>query len=297
MIKKVPLPISGLILGLSALTSLIKPYSNKLSLLFLSFAIFFTTLLVRKIFYIRKSFWKELKNPVTLSVLSTFPMALNIITVNLKPLLSGYANMIWYILLSIHIVIILYFTKIFIKNFEPNKIFASYFIVYVGIASYGATAKSIGNIAIGKIILSLAFIFATILLFLISYAYNKKTIIKPDLEPIICIYSAPFSLISVAYFNIFNSYNIYILYILSVLSITLYIYVLLKLPYLLSLSFYPSYSAFTFPIVISAIAFNKLALYNNLFFPLKYFSLTLAVLLCIYVTWKYTFFIFSKNNI
>jgi exfoliative toxin A/B len=48
---------------------------------------------------------------------------------------------------------------------------------------------------------------------------------------------------------------------LLILSQLTYIYVLTKLPKLLGLKFYPSYSAFTFPMVITAISIKLTAGY------------------------------------
>lgn len=54
--------------------------------------------------------------------------------------------------------------------------------------------------------------------------------------------------------NAFDKKNFFIFWFLLVLSQSFYIFALIKLVGLLKLKFYPSYSGFTFPLVISALA-------------------------------------------
>ena len=80
----------------------------------------------------------------------------------------------------------------------------------------------------------------------------------------------------------------FILSVLIPLTILFFIFVLIQLPFLLNRKFYPSFSAFTFPLVICAIAFQKTGLYYQLgtlsfLTILIYLSELLAVIIVVYV--------------
>jgi len=94
-----------------------------------------------------------------------------------------------------------------------------------------------------------------------------------------------------------------IVWLLLILSqLTLYL-VLFRLPGLLKLKFYPSYSAFTFPLVISGISLKLtngfLANTGNTIAFLKYlikFEELIAVAMVLYVLFRYVKFLFSNKE-
>jgi len=87
---------------------------------------------------------------------------------------------------------------------------------------------------------------------------------------------------------------------LAVISFALYILVLAGLIPLLQLRFYPSYSAFTFPFVISAIASKQTAgflmksgIEASYLQPIIWIQTILAVLLVCYTLLRYCIFLFQ----
>ena len=76
----------------------------------------------------------------------------------------------------------------------------------------------------------------------------------PPAIPLFCIYTAPVSLCLAGYMNTFTPPEPSIIYFMLILSLLIYIIVLINIPRFLAMPFYPSYAAFTFPMVISAIA-------------------------------------------
>lgn len=103
--------------------------------------------------------------------------------------------------------------------------------------------------------------------------------------------------------NSFQDKNLPIVWLLLVLSQLTLLYVLTQLPRLLKLPFYPSYSAFTFPLVISGISIK---LTNGFLMNigkeislLKYlvkFEEILAVVIVLYVLVRYIGFLFSTTE-
>jgi hypothetical protein len=92
-----------------------------------------------------------------------------------------------------------------------------------------------------------------ILLVVVTIRYIKCPVPEPA-KPLICIYAAPTSLVIAGYIqSVANKSKTLVLVLLVVASI-LYIFALVQAIRCLILPFYPSYAAFTFPFVISAIA-------------------------------------------
>lgn len=88
----------------------------------------------------------------------------------------------------------------------------------------------------------------------IFYRYIKYPDIPDMNKPLTCIYTALFSILIVGYLNsaanISNTFTI----TLYTISCIFYIFAFYKLITYRNLDFYPSFSAFTFPFVISALA-------------------------------------------
>ena len=90
---------------------------------------------------------------------------------------------------------------------------------------------------------------------------------------------------------------------LAVLSLIIYIIVLCNLPKYLKMPFYPSYAAFTFPFVISAIAMKMTMNFlanNGYAIPfinyLVLFQTIIATLLVIYTLIRFIIFIIPAKN-
>ncbi|WIF96151.1 TDT family transporter [Caminicella sporogenes] len=290
-------------LALAAMGNLISSYGIVYKNIFgiLSFVIFI--LLVLKMGIYRKDIVEDLKNPVIASVFPTFSMGIMILSTYIKPHLPYVAYGIWILALVIHFSLIIYFTKKFIFNFDIKKVFPSYFVVYVGIVVGSVTASAYDLNYIGRLVFWLGFVAYLILLPLVVYRVFAVKAIQEPVLPTITIFTAPASLCLAGYLSSFESKNMFIIYFLTILSLAMFFLVLLYMPKMLKIKFYPSYSAFTFPFVISAIAVKKL--YNFLvnlgqtIVILKYvvvFETLLAVLIVSYVFVRYCIFILSNRQ-
>ena len=144
---------------------------------------------------------EDFKNPILASVAATFPMALMLLSTYIKPFIGVGAKYIWYFAIGLHIILLVYFTIKFLLKLQMPKVFASYFIVYVGIA---VAAPAFEELAIGAG----------------AFWFGFLTFIG----------------------------------LLVLVATMLYVLALVKAISYLKLKFYPSYAAFTFPFVISAIA-------------------------------------------
>ena len=92
---------------------------------------------------------EDMQNPIMASVSGTFPMALMLLSTYVKPFIGPAAMYIRFFAIGLHIVLIVYFTVKFILKLQLPKVFASYYIVYVGIAVAAVTAPAFEQTGIG----------------------------------------------------------------------------------------------------------------------------------------------------
>lgn len=293
--------MAGLMLALAAAGNLVLSYGNAYRNIFGIISAVVMLLLTIKVVTMPKSLGEGFENPVIASVMPTFSMGLMILSTYIKPYIASAAYGVWLIGLILHIVLIIYFTKKYILNFNMKKVFPSYFIVYVGIVSASVTAPAFGLAHWGQYIFWFGFIAYLLLLPLVVHRVFTVSEIPEPAIPTLTIFAAPASLCLAGYLNSFQEKNIMIVGLLGTLSIIMFIAVMLYVPKMLKLQFYPSYSAFTFPFVITAIAIKGTNgfLANigrgipSLIYLVKFLELW-AVMMVIYVLIRYVGFIVSS---
>lgn len=300
--KKVPIPMAGLMLALAATGNLVLSYGEVYRNIFGILASIILIFILGKLIIDFKDVLENLKNPVMASIAPTFTMGIMILSTYINKLSSSVALSIWVIGLVLHIILIVYFTLKFILKFDVNKVLPSYFIVYVGIVVGSITAPAYNLAKVGQGLFWFGLVSYAILLPIVIYKVFVIKKIQEPLKPILIIFAAPASLCLAGYLASFPEKNMTIVGILAVLSVIMYLGSLVILPKLLKLKFYPSYSAFTFPLVISAIAIKQ----TNGFLIKKgteivllkyvvYFETIVAVLIVAYVLYKYMKFLFAGN--
>ena len=309
IIKNLPLAITGLIL---AILSLGKIYTDFSSIFFIIGSILIFLVLLKLVLHF-DTFNNELNNLIALSTFGTFSMALMLFSTYLKPLFmpisQSIAIGIWILGIIIHLSIIILFTKNYVlknfnienvlKNFNIEKVFATWWIVYIGITMAAITAPAFDLSQYGHIFFGIGFILMIPTLILVSYRYLKFTAIEDKNKPFICIYAAILSILIVGYVNALtiDGNFLSLIYIGACIFYIFAIYQAIKLLAIERLQFMPSFSAFTFPFVISAIAtgeaykFFGFSILNYLF----YIQAIIALILVIFVSYKYLRFLMKTN--
>lgn len=262
-LKALPLPVSGVMLGLAALGNLLSAVltglchapaaGNALHALCGVLASLILLALVLKTVCCFPGVKAAMQNSVTASVSGTFPMSLMLLSVYWKGALGGGAKAVWIFAVALHAVLIVWFTPKFFRHFRLENVFASYFIVYVGIAAAAVTAPAYGMEKLGAAAVWFGLVCLAVLAVLVTARYVKLPA-KELAKPLVCIYAAPVSLCPAGYVQSAATKSPAVLESLLALSTVILAVVLTQLPGLLKLPFYPSYSAFTFPFVITAIA-------------------------------------------
>ncbi|MDO6632236.1 TDT family transporter [Bacillus thuringiensis] len=302
MMKKlqhIPIPISGLVLALFSIAKLqISFHMNVLAYVMLTLGIVFLAGLFCKIFYTPKQVLNDLKNPIIAAVSPTFTMAIMVLC-SIFMIKSAIWEVIWIIAVIVHFALMIYFTYRFVlkSKVTMSHIYPSWFIMYIGMAIMPLTA---GNLApsITTVVFWASIVFYIILLPLVLIRIFVRKNLEIPTQPLTTILCAPGSLALAAYLAHFNTKSIGLIWILLILSQTLYIIVLWQLPKLLRLPFYPSYAAFTFPLVICATAFTntlKYLGYNGMLGHwVSIIETIIASTMVIYVAIRYSIFLIQQ---
>lgn len=303
IIKKVPVPLCGVMLGFAALGNLLQSYGEGIRYVCGIVAGFLLILVLLKLIMFPKMIKEDMQNPIMASVAGTFPMALMLLSTYVKPFIGGAAFYIWIFAILLHIALIIYFTVKFFLKLQMPKVFASYYIVYVGIAVAAVTAPAYEQLGIGTAAFWFGFVTLIALLVLVTMRYTKFPEVPEPAQPLICIYAAPTSLCIAGYVQSVTPKSRGFLLAMLIVATILYLFALVKAIGYLKLKFYPSYAAFTFPFVISAIATKQtMACLANMGQPmpvLQYVVLVETIIAAVFVVYafiRFMGFIFAGNK-
>lgn len=303
VIQKVPVPLCGVMLGFAALGNLLQSYGEGIRYTCGIVAAFLLVLVLLKLVMFPEMIKEDFKNPIMASVAGTFPMAIMLLSTYIKPFIGAGAKYIWYFAIGLHLVLIIYFTLKFVLRIQMQKVFASYFIVYVGIAVAAVTAPAFEELAIGTYAFWFGFVTFILLLALVTIRYMKYKEIPEPAKPLFCIYAAPMSLCIAGYVQSVTPKSRGFLLTMLCVATVLYVVALVKAIGYLRLKFYPSYAAFTFPFVISAIATKQtMACLANMKQPMPMFQYivlvetVIAIVFVIYTFIRFMQFIFAGNK-
>lgn len=295
LIKNIPIPVCGLILALLSLGNLSQDIHPYLRYLFGSIGIIFLILMVLKIIFYPNSIKKDFKNPVIVSSSGTFSMSLMILSTYIIQFSPSIAYAIWIIGIVLHILLMIYFTYHFIiRNFNISNVYPSYWIVFVGI-TMGAITSSVHSMnEIGFIFFIIGFISMLITLPLVIYRYLKHPHVPDANKPLICIFTAVLSILIVGYINSSQTMINEFLLALYLIACVFYIFALSKFIEYRNLEFYPSFAAFTFPFVISALAtkgvMSKLG-FNVILDSILKIEIAIATVIVLYILIRYVKFL------
>lgn len=301
IIQKVPLPICGVMLGFATLGNLLKSYGEKVRYACGILACFLLILVLLKLILFPHMIIADMKNPIMASVAATFPMALMLLSTYIKPWIGNVARFIWFFAILLHIILIIWFTVRFLLKVQMPKVFASYYIVYVGIAAAAVTAPAYNALSIGTAAFWFGFITLILLFVLITVRYVKYKEVPEPAKPLICIYAAPTSLCIAGYVQSVTPKSRGFLLAMLIAATILYVFALIKAIGYLKLKFYPSYSAFTFPFAVSAVAVKQtMACLANMGHPIPWLSYIvlietiIAVVFLLYTFIRYMQFLFTS---
>ncbi|SFX09661.1 exfoliative toxin A/B [Thermoactinomyces sp. DSM 45891] len=298
-LQYIPIPINGLILALFSVAKLqFSFHVDWLAYMMITLGSIFLVGMLCKIFFTPSHIFHDLQNPMIAAVSPTFPMA-TMVFCSFFMEQSIFWSIIWGIAAIVHISLMVYFIYRFVLQSKVTMIhiYPSWFITYIGMAIIPLTAGSLVPL-ISTVIFWISIVFYLILLPLVFI----RIFVMRDLEmaalPLITILCAPGSLLLAAYLAHFETKSVNFVWALLILSQALYVSVLWQLPKLLRLSFYPSYAAFTFPLVICATALTNTLKYlgynGTAGHTLSIMETIIASAMVMYVAIRYSIFLITQ---
>ena len=256
LIQKVPVPIAGLTLGLTALGNLIAGLSPALRWGCGAAAAALFLLLILKLILFPAQIRRDLESPIIASVSATAFMTVMQLCSYVQPFFPAASLAVWYAAVAGHFALMIAFSLRFLRRFRLADVYPTYFIAFVGIVVASVTSAAFGRQTLGFAIFWFGFAAYLILLAVVTARYAKLPV-ADSAKPLFCIYTAPMSLCLAGYLTTAAQPSLAFAAVLAAAAQVLYVIVLTQLPKLLRLPFYPSYAAFTFPFVITAIALQK----------------------------------------
>lgn len=240
---------------------------------------------------------QDLQHSISSSVIPTIAMAMMVISNTIALYDFQLGVMLSWLAIGLHLYFFSYFIVYRSRHFEFEQILPSWFIPPIGMVL--ALITHPGG-------LPPMFIKPTLLFGLISYALLLPIILyrlrfsRPLMDsekPILIILATPASLLLLVYISVVEQTNTFMVYLFLLLAVVMTFYAYFSFKKLLFLPFTPAYSAFTFPLVVGAIALFKTNQYliNEggdvpwfyLINPLAYIELIVASIMVAYVSLRY----------
>ncbi|AQW21134.1 C4-dicarboxylate ABC transporter [Lentilactobacillus curieae] len=307
LFRQVPLPICGLILGIASLGNLFKALG--LNVVANGFGIISSVLMLLVLCKIVTDFKHtimDIKDPIIASVAPTFTMALMIIATFIKAWgAPSLAAVIWVAAVILQFVIIgaFFYFHMLVPSVGLENVYPSWFVTFVGIGVIPVTAPNF-IVQLGTPVLWLSLLLYAVLLPIVCVRLLRRELPFEATLPLLTIMAAPASLCLTGYLSMTSHPSWGFSLFMLILAQTLYWGTLAKIVKYVRLSFYPSFAAFTFPLVISATAlnlFNKtFVLTNNLnqiLNGLVYVELVIATSMVLFVLVRYVAFLAKKFQV
>lgn len=297
-LNKLPVPVCGVTLGLAAVGNMLGNYSTLFHWLYLAVAAVLWIALLVKLVVCWPAAKKELINPLVFSVFEAYFMTLLQFSAALAPYYNQIALWFWYAANIGNFVLIGLFSWKYLREFQLNTVFTSWNVLYGGNMLAAVVAPAVHMEHLGAVLFWLHFIIFLPWYPISVYRYWKLPVAEAA-RPTICILAAPFNLTLAGYLTGVPHPQMWLAVIFAVIAQIAYVFVLIRLPGILKLPFYPSYGALTFPFVIPAVAMQKLALYltelghtvPSVLCGLVMFEQIIAVGMVTYVLFRYIIYL------
>ena len=256
-IRRIPLPMSALALGLAALGNLLLPYTPAARLACGVFSALVVLLVVARMVFDPRGVRAELKSPGALAVLPTLFMALMLLATYVKPYAPVPARGLWFLALVLQLGVVALFMTRHVVPFRLSQVAPAWFLVFVGFVVASVTSPAFDAVPIGRILLYAGAFGYAVVLPVVAYRMFRGDALPAPAAPTVAIFAAPPSLVLVGYLAVTPAKQVAIVYALLTVVAASLLYVLACLPKIVKGGFHPTYGALTFPVVIAAIALKQ----------------------------------------
>lgn len=256
-IRRIPIPMSALALGLACLGNLLLPYSPVIRSLCGAASAVLVLLLITRAVLDFQDVRGELENPAMLAVVPAFFMAVMVLATYLKPYAAAPAKGLWAVALVAQLAVVVLFTVRFVGTFKLAQVLPGWFIVFVGFVTATVTSPAFDAQPVGRILLYAGLLGYVGVLLAVVYRMVKVGALPAPALPTVAIFAAPPSLCLVGYLAVTQVKDAGVVYALLAAAAVSVLYVLVSLPRVLKTPFSPVYAALTFPFVITGIALKQ----------------------------------------
>lgn len=298
-LSRVPTPLGGLALGIAGLGAAWASIAPEQAAFFkLASSLIAAALLIKVLlkFVLHPHLLREeMAHPVVSSVMPTFAMATMVVAQSLHGWLPGPTRALWLAAVILHLTLLAGFIYHRIRDFQMEKMVPSWFVPPVGIIVAAVSSPDMGFEGLVHGLFAFGLVSYCILLPTMLYRLFFHAPIPNAALPTFAIMGAPASLSLAGYVTITPEPHLTMVALLAPLSIFMTLTVYLAFFRLLRLPFSPGYAAFTFPMVIGAIALLKLASatmgpFAGVFAQLGYCELLVATVAVFYVAIRYVLY-------
>ncbi len=297
-VRRLPVAISALALGVASLGNLLASYSETLRSVCGVVAAVLVLLVILRISFDLPGVRTELRNPAALAVLPTLFMAIMVLATYIKPLVGAPALWLWAVALGLQFATVVVFLTRHVRPAEMAKALPGWFIVFVGYVVASVTSPAFSMQPLGRVLLWVGLAGYAVALPAIAYRVFKLNDLPEPLVPTVAIFAAPPGLCLVGYLAVTDAKQPAVVYTLLALCVLSLLYATARLPVILRLGFHPTFSALTFPFVISAIALKQTAAFltatgsaSPALGTVSAIATALAALLVAYVLTRYAMFL------
>ncbi|KKL88518.1 hypothetical protein LCGC14_1923890 [marine sediment metagenome] len=294
---KIPAPLAGLGLGVSCLGIVILNFNILFGNILGVIAAIVLSIYLLKIILNVSAFKNDLNHPVFSSIVPTFSMGIMIMSNYLGQIIYEAGRIVWIVAVILHGLLLINFLRNILKEFDFLNILPSYFIPPVGIVVACVSGGMFNFSILSETLFYFGFISYFITLTFIIIRLQRGNIPSQN-KPTLAILAAPASLCLAGYLSLNSVPNPVFISILVPLSIIMTIIVYAMFIKLLRIPFNPGYSAYTFPVAISAAAMVKFTGYlknlgNAWASNVEVFAIIevyIAILIVFYVGIRYLYF-------
>ncbi|KKL82505.1 hypothetical protein LCGC14_1984100, partial [marine sediment metagenome] len=253
---KIPAPLAGLGLGVSCLGIVILDFNILFGNILSVIAAIVLSIYLLKIILNVSAFKNDLNHPVFSSIVPTFSMGMMNISTYLGHIIYEAGRIVWIVAVVLHGLLLINFLRNILKEFDFQNILPSYFIPPVGIVVASVSGEMFNFSILCETLFYFGFISYFITLTFVIIRLRMGNIPSPN-KPTLAILAAPASLCLAGYLSLNSVPNPLLISILVPLSIIMTIIVYVMFFKLLRIPFNPGYSAYTYPVAISATAMVK----------------------------------------
>ncbi|CAM3135023.1 TDT family transporter [Vibrio rarus] len=262
-----PTPMAGLALGIASLgwslenLGIFNGYAQIIGAVCASALLL---ILAGKFLCHRHLLKQDLSHPVLGSVIPTFAMASMVVSYAVSQYLPWLGSGIWLASIGLHLMFLGGFIFHRSQHFELHHMLPSWFVPPVGIIVAALTYS--GNPSLhwlAEATLYFGMGAYAIMLPIMIYRFMFSELVQDAAKPTLAILAAPASLSLAGYLSFVESPSPMVVAVLFGIAILMTSVIYMAFFKLLKLPFSPGYSAFTFPLVISATAMFKVALWMS----------------------------------